>query len=318
VSRAPVQAALSALALLALTACGGDGTAPDSSAAVESGDPAACPGEVVDVVASVAPWGSIARQLGGDCANVTTIVASAGVDPHDVVPGTADLAAFDRADLAVINGGRYDDWARGRASDAPALVEATELARAGSEDGPADDAGEDDPHVWYDPAAVGQVADAITRELTELSPDAGPYFDAQRAAFAAELQPLLDTVATLRSATGGRTYAATEAVFDRMAAAVGLTDVTPAGYRRSAGGSGDPAPEDLAGFEAALRDGEVDVLVVNSQTGGGAPEQLRDAAEDTDVPVVEVTEASPDGDGSFVEWQLAQLQELSDALGLSP
>lgn len=295
-SRAPVQAALSALTLLALTACGGDGAAPDSSAAVDPGDPAACPGEVVDVVASVAQWGSIARQLGGDCATVTTIVASVAVDPHAFEPVTADLAAFDRADLVVLNGGRYDAWALEPASGAPAVVEATGLTADGHAD--------DDPHLWYDPAVVTQVADAVTQQLTELSPDAAPYFDAQRAAFAAELQPLLDAVATLRAASDGRTYAATEGVFDRMAAAVGLTDATPAG--------------DLAELESALRDGEVDVLVLNRQTGGRVPERIQEAAEDADVPVVEVTESPPDDDGFFVEWQLAQLDELSDALGVSP
>ncbi|CAB4928042.1 unannotated protein [freshwater metagenome] len=57
------------------------------------------------------------------------------------------------------------------------------------------------------------------------------------------------------------------------------------------------------------------MLVYNTQTEGSVPEQLRAAAEAADVPVVEVTESVPDGDDSFVEWQLAQLQQLADALG---
>ena len=43
----------------------------------------AAAGEVVDVVVSVAQWGEIARELVGDCGTVTTIIASAAVDPHD-------------------------------------------------------------------------------------------------------------------------------------------------------------------------------------------------------------------------------------------
>ena len=65
-----------------------------------------------------------------------------------------------------------------------------------------------------------------------------------------------------------------------MAAAVGLTDATPEGYRRAASNESEPAPRDLTAFEAALADGTVDVLVFNSQTSGGIPEQLRAAAED--------------------------------------
>ena len=80
----------------------------------------------------------------------------------------------------------------------------------------------------------------------------------------------------------------------------------------------EPAPGDLAEFEAALADGSVDVLIHNTQTSGSIPEQLRAAAEDGGVPVVDVTESPPDADGSFVAWQLAQLEALSDALGRTP
>ena len=48
------------------------------------------------------------------------------------------------------------------------------------------------------------------------------------------------------------------------------------------------------------------------------PEQLRAAAEDAGVPVVEVSESPADANGSFVAWQLAQLRKLSDALGATP
>ena len=80
-----------------------------------------------------------------------------------------------------------------------------------------------------------------------------------------------DAVEELRAAATGRTYAATETVFDRMAAAVGLTDVTPEGYRRAASNESEPAPGDLAEFEAALADGSIDVLIYNTQTSGSMP-----------------------------------------------
>ena len=60
------------------------------------------------------------------------------------------------------------------------------------------------------------------------------------------------------------------------------------------------------------------MLVFNTQTEGSIPDQLRAAAEDAGVPVVEVTESPPAGDGSFVAWQLAQLAALADALGGTP
>ena len=118
-------------------------------------------------------------------------------------------------------------------------------------------------------------------------------------------------------AAAGRTYAATETVFDLTARAIGLRDVTPEGYRSAVSNEGDPAPGDIATFEKALRDGEVDVLIVNTQTEGELPDQLRTTAEHAGVPVVEVTESPPDPGGSFVAWQLAQLRRLSTALAAS-
>jgi zinc/manganese transport system substrate-binding protein len=304
-----VRTAVAALATLGLAACtGGSG----NSSAVATGDPAACPGAVVDVVVSVAQWGDIARSLGGDCATVTTIVASGTVDPHDFEPGTAALAAFSGADLVVLNGVGYDTWgadAVDTLDPKPALVSAADIARV--EDGA-------DPHLWYDPATVQATAAAITDQLTALSPDSADYLAGQATAWQEELAPYLAAIDSLRTTAAGRSFAATEPVFDRMAAAIGLTDVTPEGYRRASSNHSDPAPGDLTAFEAALANGTADVLIYNTQTSGSVPEQLRSAAEGAEVPVVEVSESPADASGSFVAWQLAQLSELSDALGVTP
>jgi zinc/manganese transport system substrate-binding protein len=317
VSRTTVSTSLVALAALGLTACsGGDGQA-DSQAAVSSGNPATCPGDVVDVVVSVSQWTDVVRKLGGDCATVTTVVSSGAVDPHDFEPSTADLAAFSEADLVVLNGADYDHWAEDAVATLdrePPVVNAAEVAGIAEESHNTDTDTDTDPHLWYSPEVVIAMADAVAEELGELSPDAAPYFEGQQVAWSGELRPYLDAVTSLNATVRGRTYAATETVFDRMATTLGLSDVTPAGYRRSASNESDPAPGDLAEFEAALADGRVDVLIYNAQTSGSVPEQLRAAAEDADVPVVEVTESPEEADGSFVAWQLAQLQELAEAL----
>jgi zinc/manganese transport system substrate-binding protein len=310
-STVPLVAPL-AIAALLLTGCTRDGE-PADGAAVASGDPDACPGEVVDVVVSVGQWGDVVRQVAGDCANVTTIVASGAVDPHDFEAGTADLAAFSDAELVVVNGADYDSWAADAVATLdpePAVVSAAELAA-----GPTEGA---DPHLWYEPEVVHAMGPAVADALVELSPDAADYVQERAAAWQAGLREYTDAIVALVSTAGGRTYAATETVFDRTAAAVGLVDATPEGYRRAVSNESEPAPGELTDFEAALADGSVDVLIYNTQTSGSIPEQLRAAAEEAGVPVVEVTESPSDADGSFVAWQLAQLSALSDALSGTP
>lgn len=294
--------------VLLLPACSGeDGSA--TGAAVASGNPDTCTGDVVDVVVPVGQWGDVVRQVGGDCANVTTIVVSGSDDPHGAEPGSADLEAFSDADLVVLNGAGYDDWAQDAvdAQDRPPPV-----LRVSELEGLPED---EDEHLWSAPAAVHAFAPALADELAAISPDAADVFEANAATWQAGLRQYLDAVLALGSSVSGRTYAATEPVFDRMAAGLGLVDATPAGYRGSVDDGREPTEEDLAAFETALADGSVDVLVHNTQTGGDVAERLRTAAEDAGVPVLEVTE-TPESEGdSFVAWQLAQLVALSEALG---
>jgi zinc/manganese transport system substrate-binding protein len=300
-----------ALTGLALAACTG-GSGSGDGAAVASGNPDTCPGDVVDVVVSVGQWGDIARSVGGDCATVTTIVSSGSVDPHDFEPGTSDLAAFSEAQLVLLNGAGYDTWASDAVATVdpePAVVSAADIAGA---------AAGQDPHLWYDPETVHGMAGVLADELAAVSPDAAAYFQERAATWQQDLRRYTDAVVALSSLAVGHTYAATEPVFDRMAGAIGLADVTPAGYRRASSNDSDPAPGDLTAFEDALANGTVDVLIYNTQTSGSVPEQLRAAAEDAGVPVVEVSESPADANGSFLAWQLAQLRELSDALGATP
>jgi zinc/manganese transport system substrate-binding protein len=269
---------------------------------------------VVDVAVSVGQWGDLARQLGGACATVTTIVSSAAIDPHDFEPGTSALAAISDADLVVVNGAGYDHWASDAVATldpAPEVVSAAEVAGVAASGA--------DPHLWYSPEIVHEMSTAVGRALSRLAtPKAAGYLAERSAAWNEALKPYDDAVRTLAGRTAGHTFGATEPVFDRMAAAIGLTDATPEGYRRASSNDSDPAPGDLAAFERALAGGGIDVLVYNTQTSGTVPSQLRAAARRGGVPVVDVSESPPDPKGSFVAWQLSQLTELSNALGRTP
>lgn len=304
-----------------LAACGdsgdSDSAAPDTTAQ--------CPATPVDVVVSVDQWGDIVSRLGGDCARVTTVLASSAVDPHDYEPAPSDAAEFDGAQLVVINGGHYDEWAAklaaSSAPDAP-VVNALEASGGAehAEDGHADEGdsheGEANPHAWYNPAAVTGVADAVTAELGKLAPNAAGYFDERRAAFTETMKPYDDSIQTIKANATGKTYAATESVFDDMAAALGLANRTPEGYQAASANEAEPSPADLDAFLRLLADRGVDVLIYNVQTEGSVPQQIRAAAEQAGVPVVDVTETVPPGTDSFETWQVNQLDALAKALGV--
>lgn len=316
-------AALLLLAPLALTGCSSSDTStsgPGTSSSTQTGSGAGaqsvaaaadCPTAPVNVVVSVDQWGDIVSELGGKCANVKTILASSSVDPHDYEPSPADAASFAGAQLVVVNGADYDPWA-------------SKLAATSASTAPVVDAGEvtkttegANPHLWYRPSAVTAVADAVTAELSKLDAQAGSYFADRRSTFTTSMAPYNGLIEKIKAGASGKSYAATEGIFDYQAEALGLVNKTPAGYQTASANETDPSPADIAAFQQALSDRQVDVLIYNTQTEGSIPEQIRSAAEDAGVPIVEVTETVAPGKPSFEAWQDDQLSALAKALGVA-
>ena len=311
---------LSALVLTAsISACGSNPTAESTSPGRESpppetaatGQAGACPTAPVNVVVSVDQWGDIVSDLGGACATVTTVLASSSVDPHDYEPSPADAALFTGAKLIVLNGADYDHWATDlAATSAPTAPVVSAAAVTQTEDGA-------NPHLWYRPSAVTAVADAVSAELAKIDPEAAGYFTERRAAFATTMQPYSTLIEKIRAGATGKSYAATETVFDYSAEALGLINKTPPGYQQAAANGSEPAPADIQAFRKALANKQIDVLVYNTQTEGSIPEQIRAAAKESRIPVVEVTETVAPGETTFVDWQEKQLTALAGALGVT-
>jgi zinc/manganese transport system substrate-binding protein len=292
--------------VLVLSACGSAGDGARTRTGSEGGR---CPTAVLRIVVSIAQWSDLVERLAGGCGRVTTIISGGARDPHDYEPRPADAASFEDAELVVVNGLDYDAWADealGALDRRPEVVNAGEVAH--QERG-------DNPHVWYGPAYVDAVADAVTAALQRLQPEHAGYFDRNRRAWNRALQPYRSEIARLEHVAAGKPYGATENVFEYMAAALGMRDATPEGYVRAATNEAEPAPGDLHEFEEALDDRALAVLFANPQTAGAIPDRLREHARDAGVPIVDVTEIAPSQNDSFESWQVGQLRALAAALG---
>ncbi len=255
-------------------------------------------------------WGDVVSTLGGNCAKVTTALVSSSVDPHDYEPSPSNANSFSHAGLVVVNGAGYDAWAtKLAAATAPSAPVVSAAAVTKTPSGA-------NPHLWYSPPAVTIVADAVTAALTKLAPSAADYFARQRSAFTAELKPYTDLIAQIKNDASGKSYAATESVFDYMASALGLVDKTPEGYRRAIANQTDPSPADIEAFRAMLAHRQVDVLIFNPQTQGAVPEKIHATAQQAGVPIVSISETLPSGEVSFQSWQVDQLEKLAKALNV--
>ena len=290
---------------LAVTTCTAALACSSEKAEAPRGD---CPTEPIRVIVTVSPWRDLVERLAGDCASTTTIVAGGAVDPHDFEPTPSDRAQIEDADLRVMNGVGYDHWARlalDATDDPPVVVEAQAVARV--DDG-------EDPHLWYSPEIVAAVADAAGDALRRSMPAAAAYLQSRASAVAEYLSPYRDRIAALHTITRGATYAATEAVFGRLAAALDMLDVTPSGFRRAIKNEADPSPADIAELRAAVNGGEVDVLVMNPQIDNPGTREILDEAAGQGVAIVEISETPEPTDRGFVAWQMRQLSALEVAL----
>ncbi len=292
-----------AIGVLLLSACSSSG-----ANSVSSRPKGNCPTAAVPVVVSVDQWGDIVHQLAGDCGSVTTIFKSTSADPHDYEPTPADNAEFTGAKLVVVNGLDYDPWADKAVATLdtrPAVVNGGKVV--GLENG-------DNPHIWYGPEYVYKIATAVTKQLEQLQPKDAHYFELRHDAWRSSMQAYDAEIATIKPTAAGKTYGATEGIFDYMAKALGLTNKTPEGFQRATANESDPAPGDVNDFEQSLAHRKMTVLIYNTQTQGAIPEQLRSKAEAAKVPVVNVTESVPPKFSTFEAWQVSQLKSLATAL----
>jgi len=297
----PRPAAVFAVALAAAGAllCGGCGELP-ASATVRG----------VRVVAAENVWGSIARQIGGSAASVTSIIASPAQDPHSYEPTASDARAMAVAQLAIVNGVGYDGWApRLLASDpAGGRVVLSAGALLGLHPG-------DNPHRWYSPGDVLAMARAIAARLTRIDPHHAAYFAGRLHSFQTSgLAGYDQIIAAIRRRFAGVPVGASESIFALQAPALGLRLLTPPSFLRAVSEGAELTAHDTAVAESQITRHAIAVWVVNTQNLSPEIQRLNGLARAARIPIATLTETLSPATASFQSWQLAQLDGLRAAL----
>jgi zinc/manganese transport system substrate-binding protein len=261
----------------------------------------------VPVVAAESVYGAIAHDIGGDAAQVTSILHNPAQDPHLFEADPAVARNVAGAQLVIMNGAGYDPWMTGLLGASPAsgriVIVVAELVHTlpGA-----------NPHLWYAPATMRVVARSIAASLSRLDQARAPQFAASLSRVDRGLAALDARVASLRAQFAGATVAATEPVFGPMAAALGLT-MRDARFQLAVMNGTEPRASDVAGIEADLRSHKVRALIFNAQVTDASTQRLLEIASQAGVAVVGVTETLPPGQ-SYTGWMSAELDRLAGAL----
>ncbi len=301
-SRAMCLLSLLAGAILAAS-CGAPASGPGSN-----GDG----GQQLQVVATTSIVADVVRQVGGDRIALTTLMGP-GIDPHSYVPAPADVAALHDADLIVANGAGLEADLENVLQSAGGQATLVELSdgldlrpAAGGE--PAKEGGDDhgdfDPHVWFSVPNVIRWVDRIAASLSQADPEGADQYQANAAAYSAELEELdawvraqVDTIPPAH-----RKLVTNHATFGYFADTYGLEQV---GTIYPISPAAEPSAQDIAALQDAIRHYGVPAVFTESTVNPRLAEQV---AADTGIRLVPLYTDSLAGPGSGAESYLEMMR----------
>lgn len=300
-ARAALAGLLTCLALLAFSASGCDIAARDT-AARDTG---------LRVLAAENFWGSIASQIAGSRASVRSVIVDPAQDPHSYEPSASDARRFATAQLVIVNGIGYDNWAsRLLAADAPGGPIKLDVGRQLRL------RGDQNPHRWYAPGDVEHVAASIAADLSRLDPLHAHYYGRQLASFERfGLARYHALIAYIRRRYGGTPIGASESIATPLAQALGLRLITPPGFMNAISEGTDVSAADAQTTQRQITSQLAKVWLFNTQNATPEVQRLNELARAAGVRLVRITETLSPATSSFEAWQVSQLEALRAALG---
>ncbi|GAA3559082.1 metal ABC transporter substrate-binding protein [Kribbella ginsengisoli] len=311
-----VVAGLAALAVVTLAGCG------DDAAGGSDGK--------LDVVASFYPLEFIARSVGGDAVNVTTLTAP-GVEPHDLELTPKQVGTIAGAKLVVYEGGlqpAVDEAVSQNAKSAgfdvapAAKLEATgadfeehpEGEAAGTPSStvkPAAYMSEGlDPHFWLDPVRYEAVVQAVTDKLVATDPDHADGYKQRAATLLGEVGKLDTEYKAGLADCKLKTFVTSHEAFAYLAKRYGLTMVGIAGFTPDA----EPTPTRIKEVQEIVQKQQVTTIFYEELVSPKVAESIaRDVHVKTAVlsPIEGLSDAN--SQETYLSLMRENLQELRKA-----
>jgi ABC-type Zn uptake system ZnuABC Zn-binding protein ZnuA/ABC-type Mn2+/Zn2+ transport system permease subunit len=149
-------------------------------------------GKVI-AVATTTQIGDLVGEVGGNKVDVHQILAP-NTDPHDYEPRPDDVTKTADAKIVFTNGDELDSWMDKVVSDSGSDAKVVDLGATvpvklpGESSGP--EASRYDPHWWHDPRNAEEAVHLIAAQLSEIDPPGKQTFEANAAAYEAEMKRL--------------------------------------------------------------------------------------------------------------------------------
>ncbi|WJV48815.1 metal ABC transporter substrate-binding protein [Streptomyces flavofungini] len=301
----------------------------------------------LDVVASFYPMEFLAKEIGGDDVEVTTLTEP-GQEPHDLEISAKQTAQLENADAALYLKGLQPsvDEAIGQSGIKTKIDTAslTSLEKHGTEVGGStdkhaehDEHGKDDehdehgseeehgheghthetpggkdPHIWLDPVRYAEVAEGVGKAFAKADPDHRATYEKNTAALVKRLKGLDTDFKNGLKNTDTKVFITTHAAFGYLAERYGLTEEAISGLDPE----GEPSANRVKDLqEMAKADGVTTVFYETLVSDKTAKTLAKDTKLKTDVldPIEGITKKSRGDD--YIEVMRSNLAALQKSLG---
>jgi zinc/manganese transport system substrate-binding protein len=304
--RPRARAAVTIAPLAAIVAAGAIGLAgcgsPEPNEESSSGK--------LQVVAAENFWGSVAAQLGGAKVHVQSIIVNPDIDPHSYEPTAEDARTMAGAQMAIVNGIGYDEWASHLLAVNPsserAVLDVGSLLGLGQGG---------NPHQWYSPAHMHAVIDRIVAYYDRLRPADAGYFAQRKKVFeTVGLARYNELIRQVKARYAGVPVGYSESIFQPLGEALGLKLLTPYSFAKAIAEGTEVSAQDKQTVDRQVSSRQVKVWVFNSQNVTPDVQRVNELARAARIPIATLTETLSPASATFEQWQVVQLERLRSAL----
>lgn len=139
-------------------------------------------------ITSFYPLFEFTKQVGGDRAEVSQLIPF-GIEPHDWEPTVKDLQNMQQADLIIINGIGFENWANDFAlTNTDVIIVDTSKGITTNENNLVNHP--TDPHIWLNPVMAKKQVANIANALMEIDPANKEYYSTNANAYILRLEQL--------------------------------------------------------------------------------------------------------------------------------
>lgn len=322
-NRVPALSSVVAMALLA--ACGGSGASTDTGVDTTIGA-----ADTTSVAVAFFPIEDIVRGVGGDVVDIVRLVEP-GMPAHDAELTASQLDALSTSDAVFFLGENFQPAIEKAIGALPASVTTVDLYSVdgvnhlsaekkqkahGSDDHDHHDHGDEDPHVWLDPANMEAMATAVASTLTALVPAAAATIRSNTAAYIGELSRLGSEIDGAFAACESRTLVTAHDAFGHLAQRANLKTASITGVNPQ----DQPSAKELEAIADIAREAKVSTVFFESALPDGLSRAVADAiGASVDVlDTVETVSADTlDAGSTYVSIMRDNVKRIAVGLGCS-